>query len=116
VTLPPGPVAGTTGIVLAKFETMTSERIGRRVALGPTGSTILAGGRDGLVAVSTDDLSLAWRTTTAAPVNGLAITPDGRTAFALLEDGTVTAVSMADGSMAASVPVAGFDRLLGLLG
>jgi hypothetical protein len=120
-----GPTAAADGagaaaegpvIVLAKFGHDSGGSIGSRAVVTSDGTTLVAGGRDGLAGIATKDLSTSWRALPGASVRSLAMSPDGQVAFALLATGKVTAVSVADGAVIGDVGTGGYDRLVGVAG
>jgi len=99
-------------IQLAKFGHGQVGAVGRRAVATSAGGTIVAGGRDGLVAIATKDLSVEWRALPGEAVTSVGLSPDGSTVFALLGTGRIVAVSSTDGSSLGAVPGEGYDRLL----
>jgi hypothetical protein len=115
VTLPASSgsaAAGGPRIQLAKFGHGQVGAVGRRAVATSAGGTIVAGGRDGLVAIATKDLSVEWRALPGEAVTSVGLSPDGSTVFALLGSGRILAVSSTDGSSLGAVPGEGYDRLL----
>jgi hypothetical protein len=112
----PASTAAGPAIVLAKFGHEDSGAVGRRAVVTPDGSMIIAGGRDGIVAVSSRDLSIAWRALPGAAVRALALTRDGSSLFALLGTGRIAALSAADGASRGTLPGEGYDRLIATSG
>ena len=117
-----GTIPGTTAvassprIVLAKFGHEAGGPVGRRAVVTPTGGTLVAGGRDGLVAIRTKDLSVAWQALRGQAIRGVALTTDGSTVYALLGSGRIVAIGTTDGSLLGEVPGSGFDRLVAVMG
>jgi DNA-binding beta-propeller fold protein YncE len=113
VTLPATSAAARAPrIQLAKFGHGQAGAVGRRAVVTPDGGTIVAGGRDGLVAIATRDLSVEWRALAGEAVTGVGLSPDGSTVYVLLGSGRIVVVSSTDGSSLGVVPGEGFDRLL----
>ena len=112
----PEAAAAAPRIVLAKFGHEDAGPLGRRAVVSQSGDSIIAGGRDGLVAVRSKDLSVAWRGLVGEAVRSIALTADGATAFALLGSGRIVAVSTSDGTTLGTVPGGGYDRLLAITG
>jgi hypothetical protein len=112
----PAATASQPAIVLAKFGHEAAGPLGRRAVVTQDGETILAGGRDGLVAVRTKDLTVAWRALAGEKVASIALTADGNTAFVLLGSGRIVAVATTDGSAQGAVPGEGYDRLVAITG
>ena len=112
----PTSTAAAPVIVLAKFGHEDAGPLGRRAVVTQDGATILAGGRDGLVAVRSKDLSVAWRSLAGEKVASIALTADAATAFVLLGSGRIVAVRTGDGSVAGTVPGDGYDRLVAITG
>src|SRR5207247_8887635 len=79
-------VTSNGGIELAKFGHDPVGPAGRSV-VSPDGKTIWAGGAAGLLAVGPSELAVRSRMIPGTAVDGLAVTPDGSTVFALLRDG-----------------------------
>src|SRR6185436_13954483 len=100
----PTSTAAAPVIVLAKFGHEDAGPLGRRAVVTQDGATILAGGRDGLVAVRSKDLSVAWRSLAGEKVASIALTADAATAFVLLGSGRIVAVRTGDGSVAGTEP------------
>ena len=112
----PASTAAAPVIVLAKFGHEDAGPLGRRAVVTQDGATILAGGRDGLVAVRSKDLSVAWRGLAGEQVASIALTADAATAFVLLGSGRIVAVRTSDGSLQGTVPGDGYDRLVAITG
>ena len=108
------PLAGS-GIVLAKFGHEESGPIGRRVVVAPDGKTVYAAGSGGILAIDTTDLAVRGTFETGAAVNGLAVTIDGGTLYALLTDGHIVKLDAATGERVATVPGDGYDRLVAVV-
>jgi DNA-binding beta-propeller fold protein YncE len=74
---------------------------------------LFAGGPDGVTTIRTGDLTVTRRDLAGTAVDGLGITPDGTTLFALTAgDGRIVAIDTATGRTLGPVPGSGFDRLL----
>jgi hypothetical protein len=75
-----------------------------------------AAGADGIVAIKTDDLSVAARFPTDSAVRAIGLTPDGATLFFLLGDrGRIVALDTASGKVIGEVADGGYDRLLAVM-
>ena len=106
-----GPAAGS--IVLAKFGHGEFGPIGRRVVAAPDGTALFAAGANGVTVIGTKDLSVVRTDLAGSTVDGLGITPDGATLFALLRgSGQIVAVDARTGRRLGTVPGAGYDRLV----
>jgi len=106
-----GPAAGS--IVLAKFGHGEFGPIGRRVVAAPDGTALFAAGANGVTVIRTKDLSVVRTDLAGSTVDGLGITPDGATLFALLRgSGQIVAVDARTGRRLGTVPGAGYDRLV----
>ena len=112
----PASTAAAPAIVLAKFGHEAAGPLGRRAVVTQDAETILAGGRDGIVAIRSKDLSVAWRTLAGEKVASIALTADGASAFVLLGSGRIVAVRTNDGSVQGTVPGEGYDRLVAITG
>ncbi len=108
------PLAGS-GIVLAKFGHQESGPAGRRVVVGPTGRTIYAAGAGGILAIDATTLEASDRLIPGKAVESLAVTPDGGTLYALLRDGHIVKLDAATGTLLATVPGDGYDRLVAVV-
>jgi hypothetical protein len=99
---------------LAKFGHGELGPAGRRVVAAPDGSSLYAAGEGGVVRLGAKDLDVQQRYLPATAVDGLALTPDGRTLFALTATGgRIARLDAATGELAGWVGDGGFDRLLG---
>jgi hypothetical protein len=108
--------SAATGIRLAKFGHTDAGAVGRRVVADPNGSVIFAAGAYGIVRVGTDDLGVTGRFLTGDAVGALALTPDGRTLYALVRaDGRIAAIDAATGDVLGWAAGDGFDRLVGVV-
>jgi hypothetical protein len=100
-------------IVLAKFGHGEFGPIGRRVVAAPDGTTLFAAGANGVTVIRTTDLSVVRTDLAGSSIDGLGITPDGATLFALVRgSGQIVAVDARTGRRLGTVPGAGYDRLL----
>jgi hypothetical protein len=108
------PLAGS-GIVLAKFGDQESGPVGRRVVVAPDGKTVYAAGAGGILAIDTTDLAVRGTFEKSTAVDGLAVTIDGSTLYALLRDGHIVKLDAATGERLATVPGDGYDRLVAVV-
>jgi len=109
------PMAGT-GIVLAKFSDGVGGRVGRRAIVTPDGKALYAAGSAGVLSISTSDLKATGRWLEGQAVDGLALTRDGSTLFALLHaTGRIVVIDTAAGTVLGMVPGAGYTRLAAAL-
>jgi hypothetical protein len=111
VTTAAAPTAG-----LAKFGHAEAGSVGRRAVLSQNGRTLLAGGRTGIVAIDTGDLSVRWRASDGGAIRTLALTRDGSALFALFGSGRIAAFDPADGSALGELEGADYDRLVAIQG
>jgi hypothetical protein len=102
-------------IDLAKFGHIDGGPVGERVVASVDGSAVFAAGPDGIVALAAPELTVAGRFLDGTPVQGLGLTPDGRTLFGLLGSGRLVALDAATGELIGEVPGEGFDRLLAVV-
>lgn len=101
---------------LAKFGHGELGPAGRRVIAAPDGSTVYAAGDGGVVRIGAAELDVEMRYLTGTAIDGLAITPDGATLFALTQTGgRIARLDAATGELEGWVGDGGFDRLLGAL-
>jgi hypothetical protein len=106
-----GPAADS--IVLAKFGHGEFGPIGRRVVAAPDGTALFAAGASGVTVIRTKDLGVLRTDLTGSTIDGLGITPDGATLFALLRgSGQIVAVDARTGHRLGTIPGAGYDRLV----
>jgi hypothetical protein len=106
-----GPAAGS--IVLAKFGHGEFGQIGRRVVAAADGTTLFAAGASGVTVIRTKDLGVVRTDLAGSTIDGLGITPDGATLFALVHgSGQIVAVDARTGRRLGTVPGGGYDRLL----
>jgi DNA-binding beta-propeller fold protein YncE len=109
------PSAAADRIVLAKFGHAEAGPVGRRVVADPSGSAVFAAGAGGIVRISTDDLAVTGRYLEGSAIDALALTPDGRTLYALVRDGgRIAAIDAVTGEVLGWVAGDGFDRLVGI--
>ena len=101
---------------LAKFGHGELGPAGRRVLAAPDGSAAFAAGEGGVVRLGANDLDVQQRYLPETAVDGVALTPDGRTLFALTATGgRIARLDAATGELEGWVGDGGFDRLLGAL-
>lgn len=101
---------------LAKFGHQETGPVGRRVVASPDGSTLFAAGAGGIVQIETDRLTATGTLVKGASVGALAVTPDGGSVYALLQDGgRIVKVDVASGEIVGNVPGDGFDRLVAIV-
>ena len=101
---------------LAKFGHGELGPAGRRVIAAPDGASVFAAGEGGVVRIGATDLDVQQRYLTGTSVEGLALTPDGATLFALTTTGgRIARLDAATGEVEGWVGDGGFDRLLGAL-
>jgi hypothetical protein len=112
----PKEAAAAPRMVLAKFGHVPGGPLGHRAAVTPSGGTIVAGGRDGLVGVRSKDLSVSWRALPDEAIRAVGMTTDGSAAYVLTGSGRIVALSTTDGSVLGDVPGGAFDRLVAVLG
>ena len=108
------PLAGS-GIVLAKFGQEESGPAGRRVVVAPAGKTIYEAALGGILAIDATDLQTRATFEAGSAVNGLAVTSDGGTLYALLADGHIVKLDATTGRRLATVPGADYDRLVAVV-
>ena len=107
--------AAATGFRLAKFGHGDSGTVGRRVIANQTGSAVFAAGAGGIVWISPTDLAVAGRFLAGHAIDALALTPDGRTLYALLRaDGRIAALDATTGEVLGWAAGEGYDRLVGV--
>lgn len=101
---------------LAKFGHGELGPVGRRVIAAPDGASVFAAGEGGIVRVGAADLDIQRRYLTGTAIDGLTLTPDGATLFALTRTGgRIARLDVATGEVERWVGEGGFDRLLGAL-
>lgn len=104
------------GIVLAKFGHIEAGSVGRRVVAAPDGSAVFAAGARGIVRIGTADLAVTARSLEGTAVDAVAITPDGKTVFALVRgDGRIAQIDAASGKVLGWAVGEGYDRLVGVV-
>ena len=104
------------GIVLAKFGHIEAGSVGRRVVAAPDGSAVFAAGARGIVRIDTADLAVTARSLEGIAVDAIAITPDGKTVFALVRgDGRIAQIDAASGKVLGWAVGEGYDRLVGVV-
>jgi hypothetical protein len=109
------PRAAAT-ITLAKFGHQESGPVGRRVIVSPDGSTLYAAGAGGIVRLEANSLNATGMLLEGAPVDGLAMTPDGTTMYALLAGrGQIVKIDASSGTLLGEVAGDGFDRLVAIV-
>jgi hypothetical protein len=109
------PLAAT-GIALAKFNDGVGGQVGRRAIVAPDGTVLYAAGAGGVLSISVSDLKATGRWLEGQAVDGLALTKDGSTLFALLHgSGRIAAIDTAGGKLLGMVPGAGYTWLAGAL-
>ena len=109
------PVAAAA-ISLAKFGHEPSGPVGRRAIVSADGSTLFAAGSGGIVRIATRDLATSTTLLAGAAVDALALTPDGATLYALLQQGgQIVALDASTGEVLGQVPGDGFDRLVAIV-
>ncbi len=101
---------------LAKFGHGELGPAGRRVIAAPDGASVFAAGEGGIVKLGATDLDVQQRYLTGIAIDGLTLTPDGTTLFALTRTGgRIARLDVASGQVERWVGEGGFDRLLGAL-
>lgn len=99
---------------LAKFGHSELGPAGRRVIAAPDGASVFAAGEGGIIRLGATKLDVQQRYLTDTAVDGLALTPDGTTLFALTRTGgRIARLDVATGEVERWVGEGGFDRLLG---
>ena len=84
----------------------TERRPDHGAAISPDGSRIYAIGDDGLLIITTADLSVRSRYLRGTPIRSIALSPDGQRLYVLAEDGSLTRLDAATGKPAGTVPTA----------
>jgi sugar lactone lactonase YvrE len=108
--------AAASGIRLAKFGHADAGPVGRRVVADPSGSVVFAAGAGGIVRMATGDLAVTGRFLAGTAIDALALTPDGKTLYALLRaDGRIAVLDAASGEILGWAAGDGFDRLVGIV-
>lgn len=101
---------------LAKFGHGELGPAGRRVIAAPDGASVFAAGEGGVVRIGATDLDVQQHYLTGTAIDGLTLTPDGSTLFALTRTGgRIARLDVATGEVERWVGEGGFDRLLGAL-
>ena len=104
------------GITLAKFGHGDAGSVGRRVVAAPDGSAVFAAGARGIVRIDTADLAVTSRSLEGIAVDAIAITPDGKTVYALVhQDGRIAQIDAATGEVLGWAAGEGYDRLVGVV-
>jgi hypothetical protein len=99
---------------LAKFGHADLGPAGRRVIAATDGSSVYAASEGGVVRIGATDLDVEMRYLTGTAIDGLTITPDGTTLFALTQTGgRIARLDVTTGELEGWVGEGGFDRLLG---
>ncbi len=103
-------------ISLAKFGHETSGPAGRRVVVSPDGRRIYAAGVGGILEIDAATFTAIGTYERGQAVDALAVTPDGGTLFALLHaGGHIVKLDPSTGTVLATVPGAGYDRLVAVM-
>jgi hypothetical protein len=106
----------STGITLAKFGHQAGGAVGRRVVASPLGTVVYAAGPGGIVDIGTADLAVRSRMLEGIAVDAMAVTPDGRTIYALVHaGGRIVKLEASSGKTLGEVPGSGYDRLLAVV-
>lgn len=104
------------GVTLAKFGHGEAGSVGRRVVAVPDGSAVLAAGVRGIVRIDAADLTVTARSLEGIAVDAIAITPDGKTAYALVhQDGRIAQIDAASGEVLGWAAGEGYDRMVGVV-
>jgi hypothetical protein len=104
------------GIVLAKFGHGEAGSVGRRVVATPDSSAVFAAGARGIVRIDTADLAVTSRSLEGSAVDAIAITPDGKTVYALVrQDGRIAQIDAKTGEVLGWAAGEGYDRLVGVV-
>lgn len=108
--------SAAAGFRLAKFGHGDIGPAGRRVVTAPDRGSVFAAGEGGVVRIDAAELHVQQRYLTGTAVDGLALTPDGSTLFALTTTGgKIARLDAATGELEWWVGDGGFDRLVGAL-
>jgi len=102
-------------IELAKFGHQESGPVGRRVVVSPDGASLFAAGSGGIVRLETERLTSTGTILPGSAVDGLALTPDGSTLFALRGDGRIARLDAATGQLLGEVEGDDYDRLVAVI-
>lgn len=108
------PRAAAT-IELAKFGHQKGGPVGRRVVVSPDGTSLFAAGSGGIVRLETHRLTATATILQGASVDGLALTLDGSTLYALLGDGRIARLDAATGQLLGEVEGHDYDRLVAVI-
>jgi hypothetical protein len=109
------PTAATR-ITLAKFGHQQTGPAGRRVVVASDGRAVYAAGANGIVRLSGDDLGVTGWLASGTAIDALAVTPDGRTIYALTRsDGRILMIDAATGVALGEVQGSGYDRLVAIV-
>ena len=100
----------------AKFGHADGGPIGARAVLSPDGRMLIGGGRAGVVAIDTGNLSVAWRAADGGAVRSLAMTRNGAALFTLFGSGRIEAFGTTDGTRLGDLEGADYDRLIAITG
>lgn len=104
------------GIILAKFGHIEAGSVGRRVVAAPDGSAVFAAGDRGIVRIGTADLTVTSRSLEGIAVDAIAITPDGKTVYALVrQDGRIAQIDATTGEVLGWAAGEGYDRMVGVV-
>jgi hypothetical protein len=102
-------------ITLAKFGHQDSGPVGRRAVVSPDGASLYAAGSGGIVRLETGRLTVTETLLPGTAVEGLALTPDGSTLYALLGTGRIVKLDAATGEVLGEVDGEGYDRLVAVV-
>lgn len=83
--------------------------------VSPDGASLYAAGSGGIVRLETDRLTASATILRGASVDGLALTPDGSTLYALLGDGRIARLDAATGQVLGEVEGNDYDRLVAVI-
>jgi hypothetical protein len=104
------------GIILAKFGHGDAGSVGRRVVAAPDGSAVFAAGARGIVRIASADLEVTSRSLEGIAVDAIAVTPDGKTIYALIrQDGRIAQIDAATGKVLGWAAGEGYDRMVGVV-
>ena len=104
------------GIILAKFGHIEAGSVGRRVVAAPDGSAVFAAGGRGIVRLGTADLTVTSRSLEGSAVDAIAITPDGKTLYALVrQGGRIAQIDATTGEVLGWAAGEGYDRMVGVV-
>jgi hypothetical protein len=109
------PTAATR-ITLAKFGHQLTGPAGRRVVIASDGRMVYAAGANGIVRLSGDDLGVTGWLASGTAIDALAVTPDGKTIYALTRSGgRILMIDAATGAALGEVQGSGYDRLVAIV-